>query len=195
MRKLIVSMNITLDGFIAGPQQELNWHCEKWCEEMSQCLTATLSKAHTILLGRCTYETMAAFWPTQTNCLHYPREDLAYAVLMNTIEKVVYSNTINASSWNNTKFITAPLAASIKRIKNLSDTASGNIITYGSGKLVNRLMQLQLVDEYQLWLHPVMLGAGRPMFTSVKSYESLQLLSSKVFASGVVLLHYKACYR
>lgn len=193
MRKLIVSMNITLDGFIAGPQRELNWHSERWCEDMGQYLTTELSKASTILLGRTTYEIMAAFWPTQIDCSQCAREDVPYSVLMNTHEKVVYSNTLTTSCWQNTSFIKAPLAASIKKIKSTCNKANKNIITYGSGKLITKLMQLNLVDEYQLWLHPVILGKGSSLFMLIKTVQSLKLIDSKVFSSGVVLLQYKAC--
>ena len=102
MRKLIVSMNITLDGFMAGPAGELDWHFLKWTEEMAEWLGIQLSMADTILLGRNTYDAMACYWPQQDNNLAIARDDIAFASMMNSYTKIVFSKTLKKLHWQNT---------------------------------------------------------------------------------------------
>ena len=99
MRKVIVSMNVTLDGFMAGPNCELDWHFSFWNEEMAEYASEQLSHADTILLGRITYKAMAKYWPSMAMDLSYPREDIAFAGMMNSYKKIVFSNTLNEVHW------------------------------------------------------------------------------------------------
>ncbi len=195
MRKLIVSMNVTLDGYMSGPDCELDWHSESWSPDMGEQLAKELSKADTILLGRVSFQAMAKYWPSKARELLCPRADIVFAVMMNQYTKIVYSNALQETditiAWHNSRLISGNLEKEIKKLKQARDESNKDIIIYGSGKLVAALIQLNLIDEYQLWVHPVILGKGKPLFRELKNNTALELLQSKTFSSGVVLLCYK----
>jgi dihydrofolate reductase len=109
--------------------------------------------------------------------------------MMNSYIKIVFSNTIKSATWNNTKLVKGNPLYEIKKLKK---RPGRNIIVYGSGKLVDTLIKSDLVDEYQLWLHPVILGKGIPLFNDLKDKRPMTMVGNKTFASGVVILHYLA---
>jgi dihydrofolate reductase len=185
MRKVVLSMNITLDGFMAGPHCELDWHFERWGPDMAVSLCEQLSKADTIILGRVTYSAMARYWPGRAADMSFPRDDLAFAEMMNNYEKVVFSKSMDIPTWNNSRVVKGNTGREILQLK---QQAGKDIIIYGSGKLVNSLMQLNLIDEYLLWVHPVILGKGKPLF---RDKMNMTLMNLKTFQSGVALLYYK----
>jgi len=188
MRKVIVSMNITLDGFIAGPDDELDWHFNYWDDEMTRCFSEQLSETDTIILGRVTYSAMAGFWSLKSKDLSMPREDLAFAEMMNSHTKVVFTKTLTQPAWHNSHFIKDSLK---KTVLTLKRQPGKHMIVYGSGLLVSSLMKLGLVDEYILWLHPVLLGRGISFFKKQGHPPDLKLLRTRTFNSGVVALYYK----
>ncbi len=187
MRKLIVSMNVTLDGYISGPNCELDWHFRTWTTEMAEALCDQLGRADTILLGRVTYAAMAKYWPYRTMDLSYPREDIAFAEMMNHYTKIVFSKTFATTGWCNSISVKGNLANEIVKLKQQSGK---NMIIYGSGKLVSALTKLHMVDEYQIWIHPVVIGKGKPLFKDPANRMHLELVKTKSFHSGVVLLVY-----
>jgi dihydrofolate reductase len=186
MRQLIVSMNVTLDGFMAGPNCELDWHFRSWTSEMAEILCEELHKADTLLLGRLTYTAMARYWPTKMLDHQFPREDLALAEMMHRYQKIVYSRTLATADWHNSKLLKSNL---VREVTSLKKQNGKNIMVYGSGRLVAALMQAGLIDMYQLWLHPVALGQGRLLFTRKKSRLHLQVRQTRTFSSGVVLCY------
>lgn len=188
MRKLIVSMNVTTDGFMCGPDCELDWHFKCWTKEMGDALCKQLSMADTILLGRVTYNAMAKYWPAKIIDPSIGGGDFAFANMMNSYKKIVFSKTITSPGWNNSKLVNGNLEGEITALKH---KPGKDIIVYGSGKLVSALMHYSLIDEYQLWLHPVILGKGKLLFNNLHKRLDLKLLKSKTFSSGVILLHYK----
>jgi dihydrofolate reductase len=187
MRKLIVSMNVTLDGFMAGPYCELDWHFERWSSEMAESLSQELGRADTIILGRVTYNAMAEFWPTRSDCFSIPREDIAFADMMNNYTKVVFSKTIQQTHWKNSRVATGHLKSEIEKMKSENGK---DMILYGSGKLVAALLKENLIDEYRLWIHPVLLGRGKTFFNEVGNTHELLLIDKRTFPSGVVKLRY-----
>jgi dihydrofolate reductase len=188
MRKLIVSMNVTLDGFMSGQNGELDWHFENWSSDMAASLTQDLGKADTIILGRVTYLAMASYWPKKVACLSFPRQDFTYAEMMNSYKKFVVSKTIERTNWSNTRVLNGNISQEIWKLKKLPGK---NMIIYGSGKLVTALMHENVIDEYILWIHPVLLGKGKSFFTEVNDKVNLQLTERKSYLSGVVALRYK----
>jgi dihydrofolate reductase len=192
VRKLIVSMNITLDGFMSGPDCELDWHFEYWNSEMEDELCTQLTKADSIVLGRVTYDAMAKYWPSKLADPLCRGEGFAFANMMNSYTKIVFSKTITSAEWNNSKLVTGNLNDEITRLKKMPGK---NIIVYGSGQLTDALIKLEMVDEYQLWLHPVILGKGKPLFKPDTNRDKRRLnctlLSTESFPSGVILLHYQ----
>lgn len=191
MRKVIVSMNVTLDGFMAGPNCELDWHFRSWTTEMADLLYEQLRKADTILLGRATYKAMARYWPSKSQDMSFPREDLPFADLMNNYSKLVFSKTLTQSEWHNSTFLRGDPAAEVMSLK---EQPGKDMIIYGSGNVVTSLTNSGLVDEFQLWIHPVILGVGKPLFKNLQQRLPLKLSKTKSFNSGVIVLYY-ACER
>lgn len=186
-RKIIVSLNISLDGFISGPCNELDWHFDYWDAEMAEVLGQELHRADTLLLGRITYEAMARHWPIKLLDLQQSREDIAFAEMMNAYRKVVVSNTLQLLRWPNSRLINGSISKAIRTLK----TETGKeIMVYGSGLLVNTLWKGQWIDELHLWLHPILLGSGTSLFENISPRPSLHLQHSKHFESGVVFLKY-----
>lgn len=188
MRKLIISMNVTLDGFMSGPDCELDWHFKSWTQEMGDTLCSELAKADTILLGRVTYNAMAKYWPAKVADPTCRGEDFAFANMMNSYTKIVFSKTITSTQWNNSKLADGNPEDQINLLKK---KPGKDIIVYGSGRLVSSLIKSALVDEYQLWLHPVVLGKGKPLFKNLQSRVYMKMVKIKTFSSGVAVLYYQ----
>ena len=191
MKKVVVSMNVTLDGFMSGPNHDLNWHFNNWSTDMGERLGIELTRADTMLLGRITYEAMANYWPMRSRDLLCARDEIALAEMMNSIRKVVYSKTLAKTAWNNTTLISGFLRPIVYQLKRGDGISNKNIMVYGSSQLVAALIQLNLVDEYQLWVHPVILGKGNHLFSRIQQTTNLRLMGTTTFQSGVVLMNYQ----
>lgn len=185
MRRLVVSMNITLNGYMAGPHGELDWHEPYWDEEMANIISRQLGDADTLLIGRNTYQCMAPYWQAQQADFSAPREAVDFADMMNRYEKVIFSKTLKTVTWRNARLANRPIG---KEIRNLKSLPGKDLIVYGSGKLVTQLIKLNLVDEYLIWIYPVAIKKGRPLF---KSRLDIMPYKIKVFNSGVVLMCYE----
>ena len=188
MRKVIASINMTLDGYMSGPNCDLDWHFEKWGPDLATAFGQQLSYADTILLGRVTYSAMARYWPQKAQDLSYPREDIAFADMMNSYAKIVFSKTLTSATWNNTRLVRRSLKTEKQKLKR---QAGKDMIIYGSGSLVDSMLQLQLIDEYVLWVHPIILGGGKALFGLVPEKLPLRLTRTHSFRSGVVMLCYE----
>lgn len=187
MRKIITTTWVTLDGFIAGPDGDMGWVGESFDERMGQYEYDLVSAADTLLLGRVTYESFAGSWPKVPDNPAVSEGEKAYARLLNAMRKVVFSKTLAAAEWNNSTLHREVLPEEIKRLK---AEPGKDIIIYGSASIIQSLMNLGLIDEYQLLLYPLVLGNGKPLFKNVQQRQSLKLAQSEVFPSGVVLLQY-----
>jgi dihydrofolate reductase len=189
MRKVIASINVSLDSFMSGPNCELDWHFERWGPDLAQSFGEQLSQADTILLGRVTYCAMARYWPEKSQDLSFSREDIAFADMMNNYTKVVFTNTLTRPVWGNSKLIKGNLK---KEILKLKQQPGKDIIIYGSGKLITSMVELGgLIDEYVLWVHPVVLGNGKPLFKCLPDSLCMKLVKTHTFRSGVVMLCYQ----
>src|SRR5690349_18730397 len=187
MRKVIVSMNVTLDGFMAGPDCGLDWHFKSWNEEMARATAEQLSKADTILLGGITYRGMAQYWNTDPVNMIRPRNDLDFASMLNSYAKVVFSKSMTTVTWNNSRLAKREIGEEVSELKHRKGK---DMIVYGSGKIVAALTKLGLVDEFRMWVHPVVLGCGKPVFKGLTGMLDLRLTKTEVFNSGVVILYY-----
>lgn len=181
-------MNITLDGFIAGPHCELDWHFSYWSQEMSRYASEQLSQTDTILLGRVTYNAMAGYWPSVMMDTSFPRDDVAFAGMMNTHGKIVFSSTLQNLNWQNSTLLKN---ASRQDILDLKRQTGKDMIIYGSSKLARWLMKANLIDAYSLWIYPVILGEGKPLFHELQKKSKLRLVSTRIFGSGVILMNYQ----
>lgn len=175
---------------MAGPGSELDWHFNYWTAEMTKHACQQLARADTILLGRVTYEVMANYWPSVASDTSYPREDVVLADMMNNHKKIVFSKTLTRADlvgWYNARLVKGTLKREIQKLK---QQAGKDMIIYGSGSMASSLIRSGLVDEFALWVHPVVLGKGIPLFRNIENGFGLKLLSSEIFSSGVILIYY-----
>ncbi len=182
MVKLIVFNMISLDGFFEGPNHELDWHVTD--EEFDLFAIEQLRLVGTILFGRKTYEMMADFWPSD----FAKKEDPIVAELMNSLPKIVFSRTLKSADWENTKLVKENI---IDEIRKLKETAEMDLILLGSADLMNFLIKENLIDEFRLMVNPIVLGRGRPLFVDPELTLKFDLLNTKPFKSGNVLLNYE----
>jgi dihydrofolate reductase len=187
MRELVASVNVTLDGFMAGPDGSLDWHFKYWDGELCESLCRQLARADTILLGARTYEAFANYWPAKANDLLMAKEDIVMAELMNQHTKAVVSKSIHLTPWRNTILLKGKLK---KQIDQLKAQPGRDIIVLGSGQLVSSLMKLNLVDRYELWVHPVVISTGKRLFPTLSHNLQMRLTNTQVFSSGIVRLSY-----
>lgn len=184
MGKLIVTMWVTLDGYVAGPNNEMDW-----VVPLGDYQDELVGAADTLLLGRVTYESFAGAWPHVPENPEAPENLKAYARKLNSMRKVVYSKTLNEVTWNNSTLKRELDAADLAAMKQQTDK---NIVIYGSASIVQALTNLGLVDQYQLLVHPLILGSGKPLFEHREERVKLKLLSAQTDPSGLVLLYYQA---
>lgn len=177
MRKLIVTMFVTLDGVMEAPDK---WSFPFWSNEIAKFKSEELFSSGALLLGRVTYDGFASAWPTQT-------DEEGFAERMNSLPKFVVSTTLQNAAWNNSTLIKTNIIEEIIRLK---QQPGKDILIYGSGTLVNSLMQQNLIDQYQLLVYPIVLGSGSHLFRD-GSKASLELVESKAYKSGVNLLVYQ----
>jgi dihydrofolate reductase len=182
MRKIISQMMVTLDGFFEGPNRELDWHVVD--DEYNEYAEEELSSMDTILFGRVTYQSLAAFWQTPFAIETYP----VIADKMNNLHKIVFSETLERVEWNNTRLIKKNIEEEILKLKELSGK---NMVILGSSDFAVSLTELGLIDEYHIMVNPVVLGDGKPLFKGIRNKLNLKLIKTKTFDSGNVLHCYQ----
>lgn len=182
MRKVILFNLITLDGYFAGPNGEIDWHNVD--EEFNQFAEEQLNTLDVILFGRVTYEMMASYWPTPSAI----KDDPIIANKMNSAPKIVFSKTLSGADWNNTRLIKGNIAEEIAKLK---QQPGKDMAIFGSGTLASTFTNLGLIDEYRLIVVPVALGEGIPLFKDLQQKLDLKLTNSRVFKNGNVLLYYQ----
>ena len=187
MRKLIVFMHVSLDGFVAGPNGEMDWINVD--DILFDYAAQQTGEADTALYGRVTYDMMQSYWPTAGDQPNASKHDKEHSAWYNSVEKVVVSKTMQGTKLPNTKIISDNIASEVNTLKQ-ADTGK-NILIFGSPSVVHALMPAELVDDFWLFVNPTLLGAGIPMFKDVKDRIKLKLTFSNVFTSGVVCLHYE----
>ncbi|AJT42192.1 dihydrofolate reductase family protein [Psychromicrobium lacuslunae] len=193
MRKLIVKMSISLDGYVVGPHGDSEWMFRHRSEDSSAWVLETIQQAGLHAMGSVTYRIMSNFWPSGTDQM---------AAAMNEIPKVVFTRqesfdaqvppavaaSAGASSWNASRVANGDLAEEVGRLKQES---GGYILVHGGANFVSSLIQHGLVDEYRLAVHPVALGGGLPIFADLAQPLNLALISSTRFDGGVIAQVYR----
>lgn len=184
MRKLAVFNNVTADGFFTGLDGDYSWaHGGERDEEFERFVADNAQGGGELLLGRVTYDLMAAFWPTPTAKAMMP----AVAEGMNSMQKHVVSRTLDHPDWNNSTVLKGDLVAEVRKLK---EAAGPGIAILGSGSLVSPLAAAGLIDEYQVVVVPVVIGSGRTMFEELPSQLKFKLVESRQFKSGKVFNRY-----
>jgi dihydrofolate reductase len=184
MRKLVVFNNVTLDGYFADRNGDIRWaHQAPQDAEFLAFVAENAKSGGELLFGRVTYELMASYWPTPLAM----KNDPVVAERMNHLPKVVFSRTLNAASWSNTKLVKGDLAAEVRKMK---QAPGPDMAILGSGSIASQLAQAGLIDEFQLVVNPLILGQGKPLFTSIQQQLALKLTRTRAFGNGCVLLCY-----
>ncbi|MGK2860663.1 MAG: dihydrofolate reductase family protein [Chitinophagaceae bacterium] len=185
MRKIISFMHISLDGFVAGLNGEMDWI--KVDEEIFDYVGKRISEGDTALYGRVTYQLMEGYWPTAADKPTATRHDIEHSKWYAKALKIVLSKTMKDAGLTNTKIISDNLPDRINEIK---QQASKDILLFGSPTATHSLIQLNLIDGYWLFVNPIILGRGIPLFTDIKDKINLKLLTTRQFTCGVTELNY-----
>ena len=179
MRKLIAAFNMTLDGFCDHTATSAE-------DEILQHYNELLSSAGTILYGRITYQLME-YWATVVKNPTGNKSMDEFAVTMDNIPKIVFSHTLKNVEWKTAKLTKRDIKEEVLELKQ----QSGRSILVGSRSLIVTLMKLDLIDEYQLCIHPIVLGNGLPLFKDITDRINLSLIKTKTFGSGAIILYFE----
>lgn len=192
MRKIVVGTFLSLDGVYqapgspeedpAGGFKHGGWQLPYFDADAGRFISESYAATDALLLGRVTYQLFAAYWPSAP-------EDDPFTKQMNSMPKYVVSTTLNEVKWSNSRLIKGNIAEEVAQLK--QQPGSGNLAVVGSGQLAQTLMQHNLVDEYELWVHPVVLGSGKRLFGDMIPKTALRLVDTKTTGSGVVILTYR----
>jgi dihydrofolate reductase len=175
-------MVVTLDGYYEGPNGEFDW--PNVDDEFNEFAISQMNDIDTLLFGRATYEVMAGFWPTPAAI----EGDPVIAGRMNAISKIVFSSTLDTADWQNTRLVKDGVAETIAELK---QQPGGDLAFFGSPTLTASLIEQGLVDELRVMVHPILLGAGKPLFSALSRRVPVELQRTTVFHSGNVMLVYR----
>lgn len=181
MRKVVLFMMVTLDGYFEGANQQIDWHNVD--DEFNEFATEQLDEVDTLLFGRKTYEMMASYWSTEGA----RKDDPEVAGRMNATSKLVFSRTLSKAQWENTRVIKSDFAAEVRKLK---AQPGKDMIIFGSSGLGATFLREHLLDELRVMINPILLGSGHTLFQGIDDKLKLNLLKTRVFRSGNVLLYY-----
>jgi dihydrofolate reductase len=184
VRKIVVSMSVSLDGYMEGPDRDIGWHLVD--EELHDHFNEWLAGMGAFLEGRVTYELMAGFWPTADADPASTRPMVEFARIWLDMPKIVYSRTLEHADWNTT-IVRDVVVDEVLALK----AEPGGDMVLGGADLAATFRKHDLIDEYRLYVNPVLLGAGKPLFAPSDARTDLRLVDTRVFGTGVVLLHYE----
>lgn len=179
-------MHTSLDGFVAGINGEMNWI--KFDDELFDFVDSMTKKADTALYGRVTFEMMQSYWPTAANQPNASKHTKEHSAWYSKVQKVVLSRTISENGLENTTVISDHLNQNINKLKN---KAGKNILIFGSPAASHSLLNLGLIDEFWLFVNPILLGKGIPLFKGITETTQLKLMETKIFPCEVLALHYE----
>ena len=184
MRKIIFMMSVSLDGFFEGPRHELDWQLVD--DELLGHFNEWLGGMSAFLDGRVTYELMAGYWPTADQDPSASPLVAEFASIWRDMPKIVFSRTLERAGWNAT-VVSELVPGEIMALK----AQPGGDMVLGGADLAAAFMRHDLIDEYRLYVHPVLIGRGRSLFQPSDAMIHLRLAGTRVFGSGVALLRYQ----
>ena len=182
MRKVIFQMMVSLDGFFEGPNREIDWHVVD--KEFNDYANELLGSVGALLFGRVTYQLMADYWPS----LSAAKDDPVIADKMDNLPKIVFSRTLGKVAWKNTRLVKEN---AVEEVAKLKQQPGKDLAIFGSSDLALALIQKDLIDEFRIFVNPVVLGGGKSLFNGIKGRLNLKLIKTKTFRSGNVLLYYQ----
>jgi dihydrofolate reductase len=183
MRRLKLQVQMSVDGFVAGPNSEMDWLAFNWDDQLSQYVTELNESIDCIILGRKLAEGFIPHWAAKPE-----REDPAGVEKMNNTPKVVFGKTLTECVWPNTVLAKGDL---VQEINTLKQQEGRDIITYGGASFVSALISHNLIDEYHLFINPTAIGNGLSIFRKLDHYQKLMLKKSIAFPCGIVVLQYE----
>jgi len=186
VRKISLMMSVSLDGYMEGPDRDIDWHVVD--AELHQHFNDTLKHMGAFLDGRVTHELMAGYWPTADADPDAPSPMAEFAGIWRDMPKIVYSRTLPSgpAAWNTT-VVSEVVPEEVRALKE----QPGGDLGLGGADLAATFLRHDLVDEIKMYVHPVLIGRGRPMFPVSDTRTPLRLTESRTFGNGVVLLRYE----
>lgn len=194
-RRVVATTFVTLDGYMVGPDEDMSWVIAGFDRDMAEDIAQDMSSEPDVFVfGRVTFEIFAAYWP---GAVAYDdgdelspaegKEDPRIIRALNDAPKLVFSRTLRSSEWENTRIVDDGLEDEIRRLKQRPGKA---VSIQGSASIVQALARADLIDEYHLYAHPVLLGDGKPLFASGTDRQDFELARIKPYANGVVAMDY-----
>ncbi|MCU1681054.1 MAG: putative bifunctional deaminase-reductase-like protein [Amycolatopsis sp.] len=184
MRKVILSISISLDGYIEGPERQIDWHFVD--EELHRYFNDKLRDMGAFLEGRVTYELMAEYWPTDEAVNSADPVVADFSRIWREMPKFLYSTTVERADWNTT----IKRAVVVEEVEALKAEPGGDLVV-GGADLAAEFRRLDLIDEYHIYVHPILIGRGKPLFEETDFLTKLKLVETRAFGNGVVLLRYE----
>jgi dihydrofolate reductase len=181
--RIVLLMSVSVDGYFEGPDHDIGWH--RVDDELHRHLNDRLRGAGGFLHGRVSYELMASYWPTADQDPDASPTVVEFARIWREMPKVVYTRTLTEAGWN-ARVVRDVVPAEVRELA----ARAGDDLYVGGALLAAAFREHHLIDEYLLYVHPVVLGAGRPLFPAGSTAQPLLLFSSRAFGNGVVELHY-----
>ena len=179
MKKVVLQMSASVDGYVEGPGREIDWH--RVDDEFDAYAVEMLAASDTLVMGRNTYELMAGYWPNATG------DDPIVKERMNATPKLVFSKTLKSVAWQNARLATASITDEVARLKQVP---GDGLLPVGGSDLATSFLELGLIDELRVIVTPILLGAGKTLLKGITRRHSLRLLSTRTFASGNVVMIY-----
>jgi len=187
MRKVILQVQVSIDGFVGGPAGEMDWMVSNWDEALKDYIKEATKHVDTILLGRKLAEVFIPYWAAAAS--GPDGEEKEAGEFLNPIPKVVFTNSLQTSPWENTVLAKGKLAEEIDTLKK---SKGGDIIAYGGATFVSHLIKEGLVDEFYFLVDPSLAANGLPIFKELEGMRHLKLAGARPFECGIAVLHYKA---
>jgi dihydrofolate reductase len=195
-RPVVAGAFVTMDGYMVGPDEDISWVVERFDPEMQADIAVTMSEdTDVFVLGRMTFDMFAEYWPTavpydEGDALNPSegKEDPRIIRALNDFPKLVFSKTLKTPEWNNTRVVAEGLEDEIGQLKQQPGKA---LNIQGSASVVHALARADLIDEYVLYVHPVLLGDGKPYFATGINRQNFELADVKPYANGVVRMKYR----
>ncbi|MET3195655.1 dihydrofolate reductase family protein [Gottfriedia sp. OAE603] len=187
MRKVILFLHSSLDGFVEGPNGGMDIGWVSYNEELEKHAKEILSTVDTVLWGRGTYQMMKNYWTSVPANPTATEHEIEHAKWIEDTQKIVFSTTLEKAEWNNSRLVKENIEEEIKNIKKQSGK---DIIILGSPRFAHHLMELDLIDVIKITISPVIIGSGLPLFKGTEYKHNLSLVENKTFNSGVIGLAY-----
>ncbi len=184
MRNVVLMISVSLDGYIEGPDRDIGWHMVD--DELHRDFNEQLAAMGAFLSGRVTYELMAGFWPTADRDPDSTEPMVEFAGIWRDKPKVVYSRTLQQAGWNTT-IVRDVVPEEVRELK----ARPGGDLALGGADLAAAFLEHDLIDEFRIYVHPVLVGRGKPLFPQSGDRHRLELAGTRTFGNGVVLLHHR----